>query len=479
MAPKYAIVTFGCRVNQADSLRFEEELRAGGAVASTAEAADLVIVNTCSVTATADQGARQTIRRVARHNPHARIVVTGCYATRRPDEVAALPHVACVVANDDKPRLISLLRRSSDYAERPDETTAERFGDGDGSCGAAIQPGVAGRTAFTLRVQTGCAEPCSYCIIPTTRGRPRSVSIAGVVREVERIAAAGFKEIAITGVHLGSYGRDLDPRSTLLDLLRALDHVHATPPTDGGGDILFRISSLEPMDCSREMVDLVASSYHFAAHFHLPLQHASNRVLAAMRRPYTIEHYAALVDDIRGRIPHASIGTDVIVGFPGESDGDFDELAEYLSRSPLTHVHVFPYSDRPGTQASAMPGKVHGAVVRERVGRIKHIAQELTQRFRDAQIGTTHRALTLEDGSLVVTGNYLKVRIPPGRPRNEWVRVRITSQHDGELLGGGAALSLDDQLSTGRANIPTAAFPDRDSQAMVRENLREPVDRLV
>ena len=427
---KYSVITFGCRVNQADSLGVEEGLRAAGAVAASPEQADLVVVNTCSVTTAADQGARQTIRRVARNNPSARIVVTGCYATRQPDEVRELPNVVRLVPNDDKPRLVSLL--ATDFGL----TTAERFGDGEGGCGAAIEPGVAGRTAFTLRVQTGCAEPCAYCIIPTTRGTPRSVPPEAVLAEVDRMAAAGFKEVALTGVHLGSYGRDLTPSSSLIELLRALtDHSAAHCRTRASTlDVLFRISSLEPMDCSREIVDLVAASGRFAPHLHLPLQHASPRVLAAMRRPYSIEQYSALVDDIRARIPAASIGSDIIVGFPGETEDDFEQLASYLDRSPLTHVHVFPYSDRPGTAASTMCGKVAGAVVRERARRVRNIGQRLTKRFRDGQVGTVHRGLTLEDGSLVVTDNYLKVRIPPGRARNEWVNVRITQA--GEAMTG-------------------------------------------
>jgi threonylcarbamoyladenosine tRNA methylthiotransferase MtaB len=422
---KYAVITFGCRVNQADSLGLEEALLAGGATASAPETADLVIVNTCSVTASADQGARQAIRRVARSNPGARIVVTGCYATRRPDELAHLPNVVRVVPNDEKPRLIPLTRA----------------GDiGDGPCGAAIEPGVAGRTAFTLGVQTGCAEPCSYCIIPATRGMPRSLPVADVRREVERVAAAGFKEIALTGVHLGSYGRDLDPPSSLIALLRALDGsakaLAERRASAERGEVLFRISSLEPMDCTTDIVDLVASSPRFAPHFHLPLQHASDRILSRMRRPYTIEQYAGLVDGIRTKIPGASIGSDIIVGFPSENDADFEELAAYLESSPLTHVHVFPYSDRPGTPASAMADKVPGLIVRERARRIREIGQRLALRFREAQLGTVQRALTLEDGSLAVTGNYLKVRIAPGQARNEWVRLRLTSQHDGELLRG-------------------------------------------
>ena len=190
------------------------------------------------------------------------------------------------------------------------------------------------------------------------------------------------------------------------------------------------------MDCSRAIVDLVATSDRFAPHFHLPLQHASNRVLAAMRRPYTIEYYSALVDEIRARVAGASIGSDIIVGFPGETDEDFERLVDYLERSPLTHIHVFPYSDRPGTRASAMTGKVSGLVIRERGRRVRDIGRVLADRFRASQVGTTHLALTLEDGSHAVTGNYLKVRIPPGRERNEWVRVRLTSDDDGELLGG-------------------------------------------
>ena len=456
---KYSVITFGCRVNQADSLGFEEELRATGAVAVPPDAADLVVVNTCSVTASADQGARQTIRRVARDNPGARIVVTGCYATRRPADMAALPNVACVVPNDDKPQLIQVLRSTP--------TTAERFGDGDGSCGAAVEPGVAGRTAFTLRVQTGCAEPCSYCIIPTTRGTPRSVPVDDVLREVDRVASAGFKEIALTGVHLGSYGRDLQPRTSLIGLLRALGEVPLEADTThsgakatyrsakasafaeatadrrslGGGwsagrhDLLFRISSLEPMDCSREIVELVATSERFAPHFHLPLQHASDRVLAAMRRPYTIAYYASLVDDIRARVPHASIGSDIIIGFPGETGDDFERLASYLERSPLTHLHVFPYSDRPGTPASTMREKVGGVAVRERARRIRAIGQRLASRFLESQIGAVRRGLTVEDGSRVVTDNYMKLKIAPGRGPNEWVAVRIAGLDNGVSTG--------------------------------------------
>jgi threonylcarbamoyladenosine tRNA methylthiotransferase MtaB len=441
---KYSIITFGCRVNQADSLRIEEELRAHGALEAPSTDADVVVVNTCSVTATADQGARQTIRRIARDNPDARVIVTGCYATRRPDESAALPHVLRVVLNDDKASLVRDLVlptpvASAFWRTNDPPTTATRFGDGEGACGLAIAPGVAGRTAFTLRVQTGCEERCSYCIIPTTRGAGRSVPLVGVVREVERIASFGFKEIALTGVHLGSYGRDLGLRQSLVDLLRALGELDV--------DVTFRISSLEPMDCTPDIVGLVAESNgRFAPHFHLPLQHASDRMLALMRRPYTLDDYRRLVDGIVEKLPHAAIGSDVIVGFPGETDEDFDASLTYLSSSPLSHVHVFPYSDRPGTEAAQMPNTVHGSIVRERGAKLRAIGTALARRFRHAHTGTVRPGLTLEDGTLVVTDNYLKVRIPRGLARNQRVEVRIDDVATGTPVGptvrsGGSAES--------------------------------------
>jgi threonylcarbamoyladenosine tRNA methylthiotransferase MtaB len=424
---KYSIVTFGCRVNQADSFQMEEQLIARGGIAAATAEADLIVVNTCSVTGSADQATRQIVRKIARENPTARVVVTGCYATRRPHEVASLSERIQVVSNDRKDdfaREIGLTTVVEEVA--PPLTTAERFGGGDGACGADIAPGLAGRTAFTLRVQTGCDQSCSYCIIPTTRGTGRSRPTAEVLSEVERIGRAGYREIALTGVHLGSYGRDLGDGSTLLGLLQAIEQ--------GAFGLRFRISSLEPMDCSDDIVDLVAASQCFAPHFHLPLQHASDRLLVAMRRPYSLAYYQRLVDRIRRAMPHASIGTDIIVGFPGETDGDFDILSTYLASSPVTHVHVFPYSDRPGTVAAGLSGKVHGSIVRERAAAIRKIGGELNRRFHRDQHGSVRPGLTIEDGTLVVTDNYLKIRIPPGLARNEWVSIRL--KLEGEQLVG-------------------------------------------
>ena len=413
---KYCLVTFGCRVNQADSFQIEEQLIAAGGTAALANDADLVVINTCSVTGAADQSTRQTVRKIARANPGARIVVTGCYATRRPDEIRGLPGVVQVIPNDRKQRL----------AQEIGLTTAERFADGEGACGAEIAPGLAGRTAYTLRVQTGCDQTCSYCIIPSTRGSGRSKPVRDVLAEVDRVRRAGYREIALTGVHLGSYGRDLGDKSSLIGLLEAI-----AGRTSG---VRFRISSLEPMDCTDAIVDLVAAAPCFAPHFHLPLQHASDRILVAMRRPYTLAYYRRLLDRIRAEMPHASIGSDAIVGFPGETDGDFQVFEAYLASSPLTHVHVFPYSDRPGTAAATLGDKVHGSIVRERAHVLREVSRELNRTFHRAQSGTVRPGLTIDDGSVVVTDNYLKVRIPCGLPRNEWVSVAVSDQ-DGTLVG--------------------------------------------
>lgn len=396
---KYAVITFGCRVNQADSLALEARLLARGASQAAPEDADVVVVNSCSVTATADQGTRQAIRRIVRANPDVRVVVTGCYATREPDDVGALPNVLHVVPNDRK------------------ESLPDLFADGEGPCGQPIGPGLGGRTALTLRVQTGCEEACSYCIIPQTRGAGRSRPLASVVADLRRAVAAGYKEMVITGVHLGSYGRDRDDGSSLAALVRVL--------AGWPDDVLFRISSLEPMDCTSEIVDLVAASRRLAPHFHLPLQHGSDEMLRAMRRPYTVAYYRGLVDRIRTLMPDASIGSDMIVGFPGETAAHVDETLAVLERLPLTHLHVFPYSDRPGTAASAMQPKVDGRDIRERGRQVRAIGEQMTRRFRQSQTGTTRRALTVDDGWSAVTENYLKVRLPEQHRRNEWMQVTI------------------------------------------------------
>jgi len=423
---KFSVLTFGCRANQADSCEIECGLRAQGALPSTAETADLVVVNTCTVTAAADQAARNAIRRVARLNPSARIVATGCYATRSPAEVEQLPGVLALVPNAAKSTLPRSLRSEfsspvRSFARSPLDRLGTTLSHVEGSHVLGLSPGSRGRTAYPVRVQTGCDERCAYCIVPSTRGAGTSRPLESVILETRVAAEAGFKELWITGVHLGSYGRDLSPATSLLDLLAALDGAaHGT-------DLTFRLSSLEPMDCRDDILDFVAGSPRFVPHLHLPLQHAADRMLTAMRRPYRLDRFRVVVDGIRRRLPDAAIGTDVIVGFPGETDDDLERTAGYLRESPLTHVHVFPYSDRPGTEASAMAGRVPGAVIRRRAEHLRGIARALGAAFAERQVGRERPALTLHDGTTALTDNYLKVRIPAGLGRNRRVRVRVVS----------------------------------------------------
>ena len=412
---KFAVVTFGCRVNQADSLGIEDQLIARGGTRAEPADADLLIVNTCSVTSAADQGARQTVRRVVRGNPGVKVVMTGCYATRRPDEAAALPNVLHVIPNGRKDALIGELEAMPWWTTA--WTTAQRYAGGDGPCGLSLRPGDAGRTAFTIRVQTGCDQTCSYCIIPRTRGQGRSRPLPDVIADISRAVAAGYKEMAITGVHLGSYGRDLGDGTTLERLVRVL--------AEWPDDVLFRISSLEPMDCTPAIVRLAAGSPRLAPHFHLPLQHACDAMLAAMRRPYTAAFYRDLVGEIQRQMPHASVGTDLIAGFPGESPDAATRTEAFVSGLPLSHVHVFPYSDRPGTDASALGNKAEGADIRERARVLREAGARLTRAFHARQIGTRRRALTVDDGTHAVTDNYLKLRLEERRPRNEWVDVTV------------------------------------------------------
>lgn len=398
---KYAILTFGCRVNQADSFDIERDLRARGAEEAPLDEADVIVVNTCSVTAIAEQAARQAIRRAARGNPLARIVATGCYAVRRPGDLQALP----------------VWRVGSEFGARSSPLDFAR---------PFPPPGTRGRTLYLLRAQTGCDERCSYCSVPGTRGPGRSTPLSDIVQEVSLASAAGFKEVTITGVHLGSYGRDFACPTSLTALVRAL----ASHPAD----VRFRLSAIEPMDFGEDLVAAIAGCGRFAPHFHLPMQHASDRILSAMARPYTLASFERTVNRLRDRFPDASLGSDVIVGFPGETAGDFDECVRYVERSPLTYIHVFPFSPRPGTAAASLGGRPNGAVVRERVTHLRALASDLGRRFRARFVGTERDGLTIEDGSLVLTDNYLRVRVPPGRTRNERVRVKI--EKDGGTMSG-------------------------------------------
>src|SRR5271169_2752184 len=319
----FTVEQFGCRATQADGAAIERQLREQGCVrAAHSDCADFVVLNTCTVTAAADAQARDAIRKIHAANPSTRIIVTGCYAQRAPEEIASLPGVTHVVGNSHKPEIPALLKTLSatprvSPREDPAPYPAAPILSGNifalaDVLVAPVLGGEGNHTRPTLKIQDGCNSRCSFCVIPFVRGKSRSLPVASVLAEIQRLADSGFREIVLSGINLGTYGRDLSPRVEFLDLLRRILGESSVQR--------LRISSIEPLDVTRDLIDLFASTPRLAPHFHMPLQSASNRILAGMHRWYRAEHYARRVELIRDQLPQAAIGADIIAGFPGETE---------------------------------------------------------------------------------------------------------------------------------------------------------------
>jgi len=444
----FSVENFGCRATEADASALRRGLLDSGlAFAAEHDSADFVVLNTCTVTAAADSQAREAIRKIHRANPGARIVVTGCYAQRAPEELVAIDGVTWVVGNSHQaeiPGVVRAMRRESAADSSADFVPLAQLDGGAMSLArgaakiltgdifaqstvsiapATFMAGENGHTRPILKIQDGCNNRCSYCVIPFVRGRSRSLPPDDVIREVRALIAAGAKEIVLSGINLGSYGRDLSPRAGLAGIVRRI--------LDETALERLRFSSIEPQDITEDFVALVASSGRIAPHFHVPLQSGSDRILRAMHRWYRTEHYAERIQLIRRLLPDAAIGADVIVGFPGESAADFSATTEFISRLPLTYLHVFSFSERPGTKAIGLGDAVPAPTIRERARALRAISDEKSAAFRDSQAGRKLRALTLarsgEDWTEALTGNYLKVRIAGRHPANEWHEVRIVS----------------------------------------------------
>ncbi len=437
---QFYVQNFGCRATQADGAGIAAALATKGLLQmDTPSAAELVIVNTCTVTAEADQDARQTIRRIHRENPKARILVTGCYAQRRPAELAELPGVRWVVGNSHKtaiadvvaPKLVNI----SPGAEPPEppyhgEIAAGQILVGDirdqkEFLSYPVTAAGRDRTRPNLKIQEGCDNRCTFCIIPSVRGNSRSARPEQVIGQVGSLAER-YKEIVLTGINLGRWGRDLSARPRLLDLLRRL--LGETPVAK------LRLSSVEPMDWSDDLLSLMASSDRICKHVHIPLQSASDRILRAMRRRYRVRHYAGRLETARRLMPWASIGADVMVGFPGETERDFAATRQFVTDMPFTYLHVFPYSTRPGTPAAEHPDQVPSAVKKERSRILRQLIASKNLAFRRSLLGRRFSAVTLEshDGppTRALTDNYIPVtvereRLDPGR----LVEIEITRNH--------------------------------------------------
>ncbi len=452
----FFIEQFGCRATQADAAAIERQLlQRGYAACGDANLADVVVVNTCTVTASADLQARQAIHAIHRENPAARIVVTGCYAQRAPEELAGLGGVAWVVGNSHKPEIPGLVQEMTPasspcavagfvpMAAIGSEIPPHERGPAKILTGnileqrellfAPVEGGEAGRTRPVLKIQDGCDKRCAYCVIPHVRGRSRSLAPGRVLEEIRGLAARGAREVVLSGIDLGNYGRDLQPRVTLRDLLRRL--LDETPIER------LRMSSIEPIDASEDLIALFAASERLARHFHMPMQSGSDRILAAMHRWYRAEHYARRAERVREWLPDAAIGADVIAGFPGETEEDHRTTLSLIARLPLTYLHVFSFSPRPGTSAAELQHHVPATVIARRARELRALGEKKKAAFHAAQAGQAVRALTLrrsgEDAAgpwtRALSGNYLDICVAGRWPANQLIDVQIAGVKDGQL----------------------------------------------
>jgi len=452
----FYIEQFGCRATQADGAAIERQLLNRGCTASASpQNAEFVVINTCTVTSSADAQARDAIRKIHAQNPAAKILVTGCYAQRAPEELAALPGVSFVVGNSHKPQIPGLIAKSHEgfvpvsfvtpasspaplRFEPPQDLQFPQIIAGDifatrDVLVAPVLGGEGNHTRPTLKIQDGCNNRCSFCVIPFVRGKSRSLPPETVLSEIRRLSDSGFQEVVLSGINLGTWGRDLSPCAEILDLMRRI--LGETPLAR------LRISSIEPLDVTQDLIALFASTDRIAHHFHMPLQSGSDNILSAMHRWYRTEHYARRVKLIREFLPHAAIGADVIAGFPGETEADHQATLRFIDSLPFTYLHVFSYSSRPGTKAAALDSQLPGETVHRRAAELRLLGESKASAFRASQLGCTHRVLTLNRPAKVSTApwtpalssNYLQFRIPDSFPANQFLEVRALAAEDNFL----------------------------------------------
>jgi threonylcarbamoyladenosine tRNA methylthiotransferase MtaB len=428
---KYFVQNFGCRATQADGAALEAMLAAKGLDRSDDRAdAELVVLNTCTVTSEADHDVRQTIRRVHRENPAARILVTGCYAQRAPHELAAMPGVEWVVGNSHKTQIANLVTTNLVNIADSAPTYHANIQVGDifaqhDFLSAPVEDAAGDRTRPNLKIQDGCNNRCSFCIIPFVRGRSRSAPVSQVVDQVRSLAAR-YREIVLSGINLGRWGREPGSRMRLADLLRVI-----LAETDVAR---LRLSSVEPMDFSDDLLGLMADSPRIAKHVHAPLQSGSDRTLRRMHRKYRPRHYADRLRQARALMPDAAIGADVMVGFPGETDRDFEDSRRFIEEQPFTYLHVFTYSERPGTPAAADPGSVPMAVRKERNRILRDLGAVKNYTFRESMAGRTLSAVTLHEPLTALSDNYLKITLAEPREPNVICDIRVGGACSAGLL---------------------------------------------
>jgi threonylcarbamoyladenosine tRNA methylthiotransferase MtaB len=439
--PSFCIESFGCRASQADGASISRQLADRGFEPTSAATAQLVVLNTCTVTADADRAARAALRRIHSQNPGARILVTGCYAQRAPKELAALPGVTWIVGNSHKHAIADLAVPRTPFVPVHALRAAPEVHVGDifahtellaapvfGSAEAA--PGDA-RTRPNLKVQDGCDNRCSFCIIPSVRGQSRSRPLPQVVGDINNLVATGSREVVISGINLGRWGRDLNPAQRFETLIEAILEQTVLEK--------LRLSSVEPMDWTDDLISLIRSTPRIARHAHVPMQSGSDAVLRRMHRKYRPWHYCEKITKIREALPTAAIGADVMTGFPGETDAEFEETRRTVQDLPLTYLHIFPYSPRPGTPAAALPNQVPVHAARERLSALRELISAKKQSFARSFVGQTVPAITLHSSttetSNALTDNYLELRLAGHHDPNQWVQVSIEASSGTTLLG--------------------------------------------
>jgi threonylcarbamoyladenosine tRNA methylthiotransferase MtaB len=416
---KFFIQNFGCRATQADGAALETLLEAKGLEAAAERRhADLVVLNTCTVTSAADEDVRQTVRRVHRENPQSRILVTGCYAQRAPEELAGLPGVEWVVGNSHKTQIADLVTAAPYHGNI---LVGDIFAQRD-FLSAPVEDAAGDRTRPNLKIQDGCNNRCSFCVIPFVRGRSRSAPAEQVVAQVRNLARR-YREVVLSGINLGRWGREPGNRLRLADLVRRL--------LDETGIERLRLSSVEPMDFSDDLLGLMAASPRIARHVHAPLQSGCDRILRRMHRKYRPRHYADRILKARRLMPDCGVGADVMVGFPGETDADFEESRQFIDSLPFTYLHVFTYSERPGTPAAAMPDQVPMPVRKERNRILRELAARKNLAFRRGMVGRTLPVVTLNEPGAAISSNYLKVELARPYEPNRLVDVEIGGVTDG------------------------------------------------
>jgi len=427
-----AFATVGCKLNQAETQEMEELLASRGyRPVPFDEPAQVYVINTCTVTGRADFSDRQMIRRAIARNPQALVVVAGCYAQTDPAAIARISGVDLIVGNQEKYELAGLLDSLTKRA-----TPLVRVGDIRKAVNVPVAPVThfRGRSRAFVKIQDGCQHRCAFCIVPLARGGSRSQEPKVVVDQVHRLVEGGYGEVVLTGVDMGHYGWDLFPRTTLATLLRQI--------LDVPGLGRLRLSSILPPYFTDELIEVIAGSPRIAPHLHIPLQSGSNRVLGLMRRPYNTRIYGSLVERLSRAIPDLGLGADVIVGFPGETDADFEATRALIGALPVSYLHVFSYSDRQGTEAARLPGHLPARTITERSKVLRRLGREKSLAFRRRQVGRTWEVLVLEErdkstGRLSsLTGNYVEILFDG---TDEWMgrflNVSVTDATSDRTLG--------------------------------------------